>query len=92
MLKDRKAYEARLDEQLAGWGADIEVFKIKAKGVSVDGMMKFDQTVAALKQKHQEAGVQLRNLKEVGDEAWVQVMAATEKAWEEFKVAFQNIF
>jgi hypothetical protein len=90
MLKDRKAYEARLDEQLASWEAEIERFKVKAKGVGVDGMMKFDQAIELMQRKNGEARVHLDNLKTTGDDTWEQVKSATEKAWAEFKAIFKS--
>jgi hypothetical protein len=36
MLKDRKAYEKKLDAQLAQWKAEIDVLKAKAKRTEVD--------------------------------------------------------
>jgi hypothetical protein len=88
MLKDREAYEARLDEQLARWGADLEKLRDKAKVAGVDGMMKYDETVEALKQKHADASVHLGRLKAAGDDTWEQVKTGLEKGWEEFKALF----
>jgi len=88
MLKDRKAYEDKLHEQLVGWEADIEALKAKAKDVGVDGMMAYDRTMEALKHKHEEAGVHFRQLKAAGDETWEHVKEGTEKVWSEFKALF----
>ena len=90
MLQDRQAYEAKLDEQLKGWEEDLAGFKGKAKEMSVDGMMKYDEALAALKKKHGEARVCLHDLKETGDETWEQVKAGTDKAWSEFKAFFKH--
>jgi hypothetical protein len=90
MLKDRVAYEAKLERQLAAWETDIAGLKTKAKGLSVDGMIKYDQTVEALQKKHKEAGVHLRNMKAAGDETWEQLKDGTEKVWLEFKAMFKH--
>ena len=90
MLQDRQAYEAKLEEQLLAWEADLEVFKGKAKAMSVDGMMQYDLAMAALKKKHGEAGVCLHDLKATGDATWEQVKAGTDQAWSEFKAIFQH--
>jgi hypothetical protein len=90
MLKDREAYEAKLDEQLANWEADIERFKVKAKSVGVDGMMKFDQAIEQMQRKGAEARVHLGNLKTASDDTWEQVKAGSEKAWGEFKAIFTS--
>ena len=89
MLKDREAYEAKLEAQLTVWGQDLEGFKGRAKELTVDGMMQYDRTLEAMKRKHLEAGVHLRNLKETRDETWDQVRLGTEKAWVEIKALFK---
>ena len=91
MLKDRKAYEDRLDAQLAEWTANLADFKAKAKVASVDGMIKVDETLEALKQRHAEAAVHLHNLKATGDDTWLQVKAGTDKAWRELKAMFKHV-
>ena len=90
MLKDRKAYEAKLDRQLTAWGVDLEDLKSRTKEVTVDGMMKFDQALAVLKSRHDQASMHLRHLKASSDEAWEQLKAGTEEAWAEFKALLKH--
>lgn len=90
MLEDRKAYESKLDAQLAQWKADIDVLKAKAKRTSVDVMVNYDKAIDALESKHGEASKQLDNLKTATDDAWENVKAGTEKVWLEIKSQFQS--
>jgi len=90
MPQDRRAYEAKLEAQLAVWEADLASFRAQAKDLSVDGMMKYDRTLAALAQQHGEARVHLHNLKAAGDETWEHVKAGTEKAWVELRSMFKH--
>ncbi len=90
MLEDRKAYETKLDAQLAQWRADIDVLKAKAKRTSVDVMVNYDKAIDTLENKHGEASKQLGNLKTATDEAWENVKVGTEKVWLEIKSQFQN--
>ena len=90
MLENRKAYETKLDAQLAQWKADIDVLKAKAKRTSVDVMVNYDKAIEALQEKHDEAGKHLRNLQAASDEAWENVKAGTEKVWLELKAEFQR--
>lgn len=90
MLENRKAYETKLDAQLAQWKADIDVFKAKARRGGVDAMVSYDKAVDALDQKYAEAGKQLDSLKTASDEAWENVKAGTEKIWLEVKSQFQS--
>jgi hypothetical protein len=91
MLINRKAYEERLDAQLAQWTADIAAFKARAKDVSVDGMIKFDRTLEFLKVRHAEASVHLHNLKAAGDDTWDHLRAGTDRAWHELKAVFKHV-
>ena len=91
MLKDRKAYEDKLDEQLAGWGEDLEAFMTKAKGLGVDGMIRFDHSVEAVKQRLHDAGLHLQDLKATGDDRWEHVKAGTDKIWQDIKDLFKSL-
>jgi hypothetical protein len=90
VLENRKAYETKLDAQLAQWKADIDVLKAKAKRTGVDVMVNYDKAIDAMQEKHEEASKQLRNLEASSDEAWENVKAGTEKVWLELKAEFQG--
>ncbi len=90
MLENRKAYETKLDAQLAQWKAEIDVLKAEARRTSVDVMVNYDRTIDALQAKHEEAGKHLSGLKAASDDAWENVKAGTEKVWREVKSQFQS--
>jgi hypothetical protein len=90
MLADRKAYESKLDAQLAQWNADLDVLKAKARRAEVDAMVNYDKAIDALVRKHDEAGVHLTELKAASDEAWECAKAGTEKSWHELKAMFHG--
>lgn len=90
MLKNRKAYETKLDAQLAQWKADIDVMKAKTKRTGVDVMVNYDKAIDALDKKHAEASKQLSDLKTATDDAWENVKTGTEKVWSEIKSQFQG--
>jgi len=90
MLPDRKAYEDKLDAQLAQWAADLGAFKAKVRHTEVDAMMKVDQTLASLQRNHDLAAIRLGHLKAVSDEFWESVKTSTETAWVGFKAAFHG--
>jgi hypothetical protein len=90
MLADRKAYETKLDAQLAQWDADLNVLKAMARRAEVDAMVSYDQAIDALQRKHEEAGVYLGKLKAATDETWECAKAGTEKSWYELKAMFHG--
>jgi hypothetical protein len=90
MLKDRKAYESKLDAQLAQWAADLDVLKAKAKRAEVDAKVAYDKSIDAMQLKHDEASKHLRDLKTASDDVWESVKTGTEKVWVEVKSLFQG--
>ena len=90
MLANRKAYESKLDAQLAQWNADLDVLKAKARRAEVEAMVNYDKAIDALQRKHDEASVHLDKLKAATDEAWEGAKEATEKTWHELKAMFHG--
>ena len=90
MLQDRKAYETKLDEQLATWKADLDVLKAKAARAEVDAKAGYDRSLEALDRKYAEASEHLRSLRSATDDAWESIKDHTDKAWEEIKAAFSK--
>jgi iron-sulfur cluster repair protein YtfE (RIC family) len=90
MLKDRKAYETTLDAQLAQWSADLNVLKAKATRAEVNAKVQYDKVIDAMQHKHDEAGKNLRALKNATDEAWESMKTSTEKVWVEVKALFEK--
>lgn len=90
MLENRKAYETKMDAQLAQWKADIDVLKAKTRRTGVDVMVNYDKAIDAMQGKHDEASKLLRELEAATDEAWENVKAGTEKVWLELKAEFQS--
>jgi len=90
MLPDRKAYEDKLDAQLAQWDADLTAFKARVRRTEVDAMIHYDQAVQSLQRGHDQAGIQLGHLKAVSDELWGTVKDGTDKAWQEIRTLFQR--
>ncbi len=90
-MKDkRKAYEEKLDAQLAQWSAQIDLLKAKANNAKADAKIDYLKTIDALQLKKDQAGVKLRELRAAGDEAWDDIKAGAEKAWDEVKAAFHG--
>jgi predicted nucleic acid-binding Zn-ribbon protein len=85
MLQDRKAYETKLDAQLAQWKGDLAVLRARTRRVTINAMVQGDQALDALQRKFDEAGSRLGSLKSATDELWENVKKDTDKVWIEFK-------
>ncbi len=90
MLEQRKAYENKLQAQLALWKADIDVLQAKAGRAEVSAKIQYDKVIDSLQRTHAEADQRLRSLQDVGDEAWEGMKTGTEKAWTEFRTLFHK--
>ena len=90
-MKDkRKAYEEKIDAQLAEWNAQIALLKARADKAKAGAKIEYNKTIEALQRRQDEAGAKLHELKTAGDEAWEDLKTGAEKAWAEVKTAFRD--
>ena len=91
MKDERKAYEEKLDAQLAEWNARIALLKAKDENAKADAKMDYYKIIEALEHKQGEAKAKLAELKTAGDEAWEAVKEGVEKSWAEVKTAYHDV-
>jgi len=90
MKNKRKAYEDKLDAQLAEWNAKIDLLKAKADKATAEAKIEYYKTIESLQHKQADAKAKLQELKTSGDEAWEDIKAGAEKAWTEVKDAYHD--
>jgi hypothetical protein len=90
MKAKRKAYEEKIDAQLEEFGAQISLLKARADKAKAGAKIEYCKTIETLRQKQDEAGAKLHDLKTVGDDAWEDLKMGSEKAWVEIKIAFNE--
>lgn len=90
MTDKRKAYEEKLDAQLAEWNAQIALYKARADKAKADVKIDYYKTIDTLQRKQDEARTKLQELKAAGDGAWEDLKTGAEKAWSEVKAAFHD--
>ncbi|MDY0222846.1 MAG: coiled coil domain-containing protein [Desulfobacterium sp.] len=91
MKNKRKAYEEKFDAQFEEWNAQIALLKAKADKAKANAKIGYYKKIEELERKQEVAGTKLRELKNVGDEAWEEFKLGTEKAWDEVKIAYHKI-
>jgi multidrug resistance efflux pump len=90
-MKDkRKAYEEKLDAQLAEWNAQIDLLRAKADKAKADAKIEYLKTIDSLQHKQDAAKAKLHELKTAGDEAWEDLKTGAGKAWNEVEAAFHE--
>ena len=89
-MDKRKAYQEKLDAQLAEWNAQLSLFRAKAEKAGAEMKIEYYKIIESLQRRQDGAGTKLQELKAAGDEAWEDVKSGVEKAWAEIKTAFDS--
>jgi len=90
MENKRRAYEEKLDAQLAELAAQIRLFKAKAATSKAEAKVEYYRAIDALQLKQSEASAKLRQMKSAGNEAWDDFKSGAEKAWEDMMKAYDD--
>jgi hypothetical protein len=90
MTDKRKAYQEKLDAQLAEWNAQLSLFRARADRARAEAKIEYYKIIESLQERQTSAGTKLNELKAAGDEAWEDLKSGAEKAWAEIKTAFDN--
>ncbi len=80
-MSRKEAYEKKLKAQLDEWGKEIEKLKLKADKAKAEQQLKYYKILEELKAKQKTAGKKLQELKDTGEDAWEDLKAGIEKAW-----------
>lgn len=81
-MSNRDAYIKKMKAKLDGWNADIAKIEAKAESAEADMEIKYNQKIDELKQQREKATAQLDELQNSGDEAWEDIKAGLDNAWE----------
>ncbi|MEK6658240.1 MAG: coiled coil domain-containing protein [Campylobacterota bacterium] len=86
----RETYEAKLQAQLDEWAADINILKAKADKAKVDVQQEYNKQIEHLQLMHVSATAKLAEFKEASEEAWHDLKAGVESAWELLENALKS--
>jgi DNA repair ATPase RecN len=81
-MSNRDAYIKKMKAKLDEWSADIAKIEAKAKSAQADMEIQYNQKIDELKQQREKATAQLDELQNSGDEAWEDIKAGLDNAWE----------
>ncbi len=81
-MSNRDAYIKKMKAKLDEWNADIAKIEAKAESAEADMKIKYHQKIDELKQQRQEATAKLVELQGSSDEAWGDIKAGLESAWD----------
>ena len=86
----KKTYQEKIEAQLKGFAAQLEVLVAKAGQAKEEAKAKYAPQIEALRAKQESVRQKLEGLKEPGSEAWEDLKKGIDAAVGEFKFAVQS--
>ena len=78
----KEAYQQKLEAQLDEWKADIDKMKAKADGLEADAQLEYYKQIEELRSMQESVHNKLTELRGAGDDAWEDLKAGIESAWD----------
>jgi len=78
----RDAYVQKLKGKLDEWNADIAKLEAKAEQAKADSKVQYQRQIENLKAQHVEVERKIEELSRAGDNAWGDLKAGVEIAWQ----------
>lgn len=86
----RKEYIDKLAAQLREWDSAIQKLEAGAEKIKVEARGEFQRQIRELREKRNEAGEKLDNLKQSGEEAWQDLRSGADKLFADIKSTFER--
>ncbi len=86
----KAAYEKKLQAQLDECNADMIKLKAKADKVEADAQIEYYKEIEELKSKKASVDQKLFELKEASEDAWEDLKAGADKAWDSLSDAVKS--
>lgn len=78
----KQSYEKKLQAQLDEWNSQIEQLKAKAEQAEADLQLDYYKQIEEMRSLQQIANQKLNQLRDSGDDAWEDLKAGVESAWD----------
>ena len=78
----REDYVRKMEAKLEQWNAEIDTLIVKAALAEAELKTEYNEQIEALRNKQIEARVKLAALRDASDEAWKDMRAGVEMAWD----------
>ena len=89
-MVDRDAYVQKMKARLDEWNAEIDRLSAKAAASQADAKLEYDKQIEALKKQRDEAGQRLNELQSVSEDAWEDMRAGVDAAWDKMTDALDT--
>lgn len=77
---NKEAYESKMDAKLQEWQAEIDKLKAKSQSAGADAQIKYNDQIARLEQKKDEANAKLAAVKDASGDAWQELKDGVQQA------------
>ncbi|MBT8364561.1 MAG: hypothetical protein KJP23_07620 [Deltaproteobacteria bacterium] len=89
-MKNKEDYVQKLHAKIDEWNADIDRLKAKADQVEADAKIEYQEQIQTLKSKRDEIETKISELSRSGEEAWEDLKAGVDLAWEAMNEAIKS--
>ena len=89
-MDNRDAFVAKLKAQLDDWNAELDQFEARARKARADQQAAYNQQLADLRRRRDDAQQRLMQLQQASAEAWDEIKRGADDAWAELASAFAN--
>lgn len=86
----KQAYEKKLRAQLDEWSAEIDKLKAKADKAEADAQLEYYKKIEELRTMQRDVANQLIELEESSDDAWEDIKAGINNAWDSLDKALKS--
>lgn len=84
---NKDAYTEKLQAQIDQWTAEVEKLEAKARESKADAKIEIEENVGDAKKRLEAAKTKAREVRNASGEAWQELKAGTESAFESLKEA-----
>lgn len=81
-MRMKEAYKKKLQAQLDEWSAEIDRLKAKSNKAQADAQLEYYKEIDELRSMQEGARSKLSKLKKAGDDAWEELTAGIDNAWD----------
>jgi multidrug resistance efflux pump len=90
-METREAKVGKMEKQLKEWGAKLDGLVAKAETAGTEAEIDYRKRIDDLRAKYRVSQSKLEELKAGGSEKWATFETGVESAWNELRVAFEEL-
>jgi chromosome segregation ATPase len=89
-MSKKEAYIEKLQAQLDEWDAEIKKLNAKAAKAQADAKLEYHEQIDRIRLQQQEARAKMDELRQSSEDAWEDLVAGMERAWDSLGKAVRS--